>query len=179
MGYSLTCPIQGAGYLLLYFYSRWKVLRIQHPVETHQPKKDKSLPAVKQVVDMDWGVADSDDWGTGDSDDWGNDNSDLQVAPVDSWAVPKSEPQVKAQETKQPNPQIKSVHISELVNCVEGLSLKQAGIPTQSDFVFDSFYISVTEDQTDTSAGDKLSKHSRQLLEQYENEAEKLERFEE
>ena len=128
---------------------------------------------------MDWGVADSDDWGTGGSDDWGDDNSDLQVATVDSWAVPKCEPQVKAQETKQPNPQIKSVHISELVNCVEGLSLKQAGIPTQSDFVFDSFYISVTEDQTDTSAGDKLSKHSRQLLEQYENEAEKLERFEE
>ena len=171
MGYSLTCPIQGAGYLLLYFYSRWKVLRIQHPVENHQPTKDKCLPAVKQVVDMDWGVT--------DSDDWGDDNSDLQVAPVDSWAVPKSEPQVKAQETKQPNPQIKSVHISELVNCVEGLSLKQAGIPTQSDFVFDSFYISVTEDQSETSAGDKLSKHSRQLLEQYENEAEKLERFEE
>ena len=128
---------------------------------------------------MDWGVADSDDWGTGDSDDWGNDNSDLQVATVDSWAVPKSEPQVSVQETKQPNPQIKSVDVSELVSCVEGLSLKQAGNAVQGDFVFDSFYISVTEDQSETSAGDKLSKHSRQLLEQYENEAEKLERFEE
>lgn len=149
-------------------------MRVQNPIEIIKPAVQKPAGAVKQP-DIDWGTADSDDWGTEDADDWGEDDSTSTVD--NSWALPKTTNPQTVETIEEPCPEVKPVDIDELISSVDGLSLTLNENVKKNDFILDSYYISVTEDQS-LKSGDGLSKQSRQLLEQFESGMEKQEKFE-